>query len=353
MPQVGVLARTPVGKAAAATLAVTILYVTWLLGFPHEPENERWVSAFCLNLSYILFVWFGIRMLQTFPFKPQLRKSWMLLIAATASLAIGEVIYVMSGKPAISAAELFYLAYYVLYILGILSFPFVPVSRRERTLLMLDLFIVLTAALSLLWYALANSVLNNLGSHSYSVLANLVYPALDFLIVGCAVVIIQRDVEGLHPLTLLCIAVGKGFAAIADAMLVYGWLKDSVAFEDLYSATFAVERFLVFLGIAFQIAALQQPGQSRASSYAKRIARDALPYLATFIILALLTVALITHESLDVSLRGALFGTMALIAIVLYRQYIVLKENVSLYEEATSAREQAEKATKAKAEFLA
>ncbi|MCI0614938.1 ATP-binding protein, partial [bacterium] len=353
MPEVRSLWRTTVGKVTAICFFLTAAYIFWLLGFNKNPEVERWISSIGINFSQILFIYFGIHMLKEYPMNSRLRNSWILLIAATASLAIGEFIYVLAGKPPLSAADVFYVFYYILFAVGILRFPFMPVSRREKSLLTLDLSIVLTAALVLLWYFLIDSVVAWIPVKSNDVLANLAYPFLDFSICACAIIIIQRDVEGLHPLTLLWIAVAKGFAALADACLIYGWVQNQPVFLDWSSASFAMERFLVLLAIAYQIMFLRYPGEFRAFSIAKRIVRDALPYIATFVILVLLTVGLISQKTLTLNLRGALFGTLALIIMVLYRQYIMLKENLFLYHEAKDAREEAEKATKAKAEFLA
>src|SRR5262245_6788625 len=126
MPGLRSILQTTAGKAAAATLFISIGYIVWLLGFNTHPEIEPYVSVVCLNIAYILFIYFGVQMLRKHPMSTELRRAWILIIAATGSLTIGEFIYTLSNRPPLSLAELFYLCYYFLYVFGILRFPFIP-----------------------------------------------------------------------------------------------------------------------------------------------------------------------------------------------------------------------------------
>lgn len=353
MPRFQEVLKTGVGKAVAISFVITIAYIFWLFGFPHDPLFERRISVVFLNISYLCFICFGILMLRHYPMQKRLQRSWTFLIAGTASIVIAEVIYILEGRPALSLADFFYFGYYTLYVMGILLLPFVPISRRERSLLSLDLGIVMLASLLLLWYFLIDSVTAWASARDYALLANVVYPILDLSIVACAVTIIQRDVEGLHPVALLWIAVANGLASIADAFLIYAQSQNMVRELSIANAIFMTLRFLLLLALGYQVTFLQHAGVSNTISPVKRFLRVALPYVASAVILALLAVALGSEKLLEVNLRGALFGTLALIAIVLYRQYIMLRENIDLYQEATKAREEAERATRAKGEFLA
>jgi hypothetical protein len=208
------LKSTAVGKATTVAIVFSIFYIVWIFTQSSDSQVSRWVSAFGQNLSLILFVYFGIAMIREYKINPVLRRSWMLLIIATGALVIAEFIHILQGRPEHSIAELFWFAYYSLYILGILLFPFIPVARNEKSLLLLDLSIVMCASLLLLWYFLADSVL----TESYGALAKTIYPVLDVFILACAVTMIQRDVDGLHPAALVLIAVANGYIAIADAL---------------------------------------------------------------------------------------------------------------------------------------
>src|SRR3954452_19428614 len=98
------LLKTAAGKAALISLIISTAYVLWLFTFKADPGTEKWVSLFVLDFSYLLFIIFGIRMLRQHPLEPRLRRSWLLLIVATISIFIAELIFVLNGRPALSAA---------------------------------------------------------------------------------------------------------------------------------------------------------------------------------------------------------------------------------------------------------
>lgn len=339
------LLKTTVGKATLASLILGIAYLIWLYSFSHTETTERIVSAFSLDLSYGLFVYFGIRMLGDYKLENRLRRSWMFWIVATLSIFIAEMIYILQGRPALSAADPFFVLYFALYILGILLFPFVPISRREKSFFLLDLAIVLLASLLLLWYFLTDLIVEWTATGYYGALANMIYPVLDLTVLACAVTIIQRDVEGLHPVSLLCVGIANGLAAIADVFLISGTLRNLPEQLNISSIVFIVLRFLVLLAMAYQLTFLEYPNISVASPL-KRVLRMVLPYIAISIVIMLLAIVLPGEKTLTLKLSGVIYGTLGLIGIVLYRQYL-------LYQDAKEAREVAEEASRVKAEFLA
>lgn len=341
-----------VKAATALTLIIALAYIFWLLGFSSDPLTERFVSAICV-FPYGLFAYFGAKMLRKYPMSPTLKRSWLLLVIATVSIMIAEAIYILEGRPPVSAAEPFYLGYFVLYPLGILLFPFVPMSRREKPLLLLDLAIIMLASALLFWYCLIDTARVLLAQRNFADLSNIVYPSLDMLIVACAVLVIQRDVEGLHPAALVWIAAGNGFAALGDLFMFYGLPHNFPEMQNLAGAGYMLLRTLLLLAVAYQISFLEKPEPSPGYARVKRILRDALPYIAIIVVMSLLAFVLPSQKVLDQKLRVMLFGTLGLIALVLSRQYIMLRENLHLYREAQQVREEAERATQAKAEFLA
>lgn len=345
--------KTDVGIATGITFVIAVLYIVWLFAFSRNDEIERRVSAFCLTLPYIMFIVFGFRMIRQYPMEPKLRRSWTLLVLSHVSIVIAEVIFVLQGRPALSLADFFFVGYFLLYIPGILLFPFVPVSRRERALMLLDLSVVMLACLLLLWYFLIDTVVQWRMSNNFAALVNMMYPVLDLIVLAGAVTMIQREVKGIHPVTLLWIAIAGGLAAIADVLLITSSLSALAGELKVSSALFIVLRSFVLLAIAYQVTFLRDPGPVATSSRVKRILGLALPYGACAVFLALLVAVLGSSGTLELRVQGLLFGTVAVVLVVLYRQYIMLGENVYLYEKAEQARGEAVKATRVKAEFLA
>ncbi|PWT89691.1 MAG: hypothetical protein C5B54_08505 [Acidobacteria bacterium] len=344
----------PVGKATLAAFVITGLYVFWIFTGNNPPEAERWISAVSENLSLALFVYFGIKMLRRYEIQSRLQRSWILLITATAALVIAEVIHILQGRPEHSIAELFYLAYYSLYITGILLLPFVPIARKEKALFILDLSIVMLASLLLVWYFLVDSVSTMIAAENYAAFVKTIYPVLDLFILACAVTMIQRDVEGVHPGGLVLIAIANGYISIADALWAMGAFQTSTVGANVISAIYISGRAFLLLGMAFQIKYLSfRQAPSRYSSL-KHVFRILPAYFAGFVIFLFLAIGVLTQQGgLDLKLRGVVLGTPALALLIFYRQYMILQENMLLYKAAKEAREEAERATLAKGEFLA
>lgn len=314
---------------------------------------ERWVSAFAENLSLVLFVYFGIRMLRRFDVNSRLKRSWILLITATGALVIAEVIHILQGRPEHSIAELFYLAYYSLYIIGILLLPFVPIARKEKALFLLDVSIVMLASLLLVWYFLVDSVSVMITTGNSAALAKTIYPVLDLFILACAVTMIQRDVDGVHPGGLALIAIANGYISIADALWALGAFQTSPVEANAISAIYTSGRAFLLLGMAYQIKFLSFPQGPPRNPSLKQFLRIIPPYLAGFVVFLFLAISILHQDQLGLKLRGVVFGTPILALLIFYRQYMILQENISLYKAAKEAREEAERANLVKGEFLA
>ncbi len=150
---------------------------------------------------------------------------------------------------------------------------------------------------------------------------------------------IQREVKGIHPVTLLWIAIAGGLAAIADVLADYQLAERAGGRTKSFQRSVHRAAFFCTAAIAYQVTFLRDPGPVATSSRVKRILGLALPYGACAVFLALLVAVLGSSGTLELRVQGLLFGTVAVVLVVLYRQYIMLGENVYLYEKAEQARE--------------
>src|SRR5262249_53190490 len=137
-----------------------------------------------------------------------------------------------------------------------------------------------------------------------------------------------------------------GLGSIADVFVISGSLRDLPDQLKIANLVFVVHRFLLLLAVAYQTLFLQYPDLPTKTSRLKGVIRVALPYVSIAEVVVLLLIILPSQEILRLNTRGVLYGTLGLIVVVLMRQYL-------LFQDAKDAREQAERATQAKAEFLA
>ena len=201
----GVWIRSGAGSAVAATAVGVAGYILWLFSRFHDAEIEGAISILFLNIPSVLFCIFAYRIIRRKDVDVRVRRSWIIFLIATCALILADILFISWNRPVFSFADALYAAYYVLTLIGIVILPFVPLSRRERTMLALDLGIVLTASLMVLWYFLVGPVTAWIQT-DLPALINLAYPVLDVLLMAGAVALVQRDVEGVPRSTLLFIA---------------------------------------------------------------------------------------------------------------------------------------------------
>ena len=208
----------------------------------------------------------------------------------------------------------------------------------------LDMGIVLTASVMVLWYFLVGPV-TNWFQGNLPALVNLAYPLLDILLVAGAVTLVQRDVEGVPRRTLLFIASANTVLVLADITYSYYAATETPMLLNIYNSFLICARLFLLFAVAAQTLALGSGDvseQEPRASAARRMLRLTLPYLATAFGLALFVLAVETTLSVDLRLQGIFVGVVALAVCVLLRLHLVLRENVNLYEGAEQARQAAE-----------
>jgi diguanylate cyclase (GGDEF)-like protein len=266
----------------------------------------------------------------------RLRTAWTLLFAAQASDSLADLLFTALGYPPISIADAWWILYYGLFLAGLLYLPFVPVTRRERTILVLDVAMVLAACASLTGYVVAPRLVTwaTLGNAAR---LNLAYPVLELLLVAAAAALVQRDVEGVRRATLVLLALSSALSVAGT--LLYAWYVQ-VGNDSLLRPYF-VERALHVTLLAS--AALWQllprsHGLARPAepSKGRRLLRQSLPQLAAALSLVVLVVAGGGSRAKP-RMLSAVLGTTFVTALLLYRQNVVARENLRLYEDLDQA----------------
>lgn len=336
--------KTSAGRITAVTAAGIIGYILWLFSRFHDPDIEGAISLFFLNVPNIFFNIFAYRIIKRTDIHPRVRRTWTMLLLGSTALIIADVLFILWNRPVVSFADVLYVTYYILTLLGILSLPFIPLSRHERTMLALDLGIVLTASLMALWYFLVGPVTTWLHTN-LAALVNLAYPMLDILLMAGAVALIQRDVEGMPRRTLVFIACANIVLVLADITYAYYAASEKEILLNFYNSFLICARIFLLCAVTAQTAALEDSGSAvivTRQSTARRMLRLALPYLATAFALLLFIMAVESTIPSDFRLQGVFVAMFVSIGFVLLRLHLVLRENVSLYEGAEEAREAAE-----------
>ncbi len=335
--------KTRMGTAAASLAAVFLVYLGWS-AFGHPPAGlESAVSSLVLIAYCALAAAFGFRLAaDRHAFDPRLRRAWRLLAFSAVCTTAAEVIWfgletLGHRDPTPSAADLFFLAYYPLRLAGIMALPFVASKRSERSTLWLDLGIVMAAGFVGLWYFLAAPIWVA-GVVDASTLAAIAYPAADLIAVAGLVILAERDMERVRLGTVLLLAMNIILAALADTFFAFIETRSLQASPFTLNALWVAAGLCDVLAVAWMLGLGQHPhlDSRRPAHPARRLLRLILPYLAAFFGLTVLVVAALSDPPQPRAyLVGTVIGSLALMALAMLRQFVVLRENILLQEETT------------------
>ena len=261
---------------------------------------------------------------------PSVGRAWWLFAGSFLAYALGDLawflIEIVLGQevPAPSAADLGYLAFYPLLVLGLLALP--RERRTDRTHL-LDLAIVCTACAAAIWWLVVGPVAATSGSDLAATLVAVAYPVGDLLILFALAAAILGHVRGVPGSVLLLLGAGIVCNTIAD--LAYARL--SLQAEYTSGAWLDVAYMLGWLALGGAgILQLRAPvAQAHTTPTGLRRPTSALPYVATIGLFLLVGMAVAPGEfDTQVLIAGAI-GVTALVSV---RQLLTARQNARLME---------------------
>ena len=313
---------------ALGLVAYGVVYATWLiLRWGGEDLQVAIADAIYLPLG-ALVVTIALRAARSAR-QPRVARAWRLFAAAFVAYALADLawflIEVVQGRvvPTPSIADLGYLAFYPLMVLGLLSLPReAPGSDRTR---LLDLAIVCTASLASVWWLVVGPVAAAIGSDAIAGLVAVAYPAGDLLVMFALATAMLGRVRSVPSMVLVLLGVGLACNMLAD--LTYARL----ALEGSYSSGGWLDVAYTTGWLALGFAGLVQVRTSRAASVPSGTAHlrpiPALPYLATALIFGLLAAS--SRDGV-VDQQVLVAGAIAVTGLVSVRQYLTSRQNTRL-----------------------
>jgi len=335
-------ANHPLWKNTAGWLAIlTTLgvagYTYWIFSVSYDPITDEYVSGLGLLFLLLLSAAFAFYIFLRRDYSVRLRPAWLMLGlgSLSATIAAGHWFYYRTFfqvNPFPNAADVFHGLYYPLAIAGLFLLIFAFVPSQERGILWLDLILLVIFFGIIVWYYLASPLFWS-EDNLVQFLA-LAYPAGDFLILAGLASLAQRDLSRSARWILSFLSLQMIFAAAGDLLFAYHEINH---LPYVWSTLVVLRMSSAQAGL---VAAARQitsgPGiladpPTRFNRF-RHLFRLALPYLAVLVGMGLLFVAVSSYTLLDARLIGILAGAFGLVAIVLWRQYVVLEENVRLYQ---------------------
>lgn len=327
-PILGIMAASGIGM---------LFYVVWYVSPFYHPQIEPVVSSLTQIILYLLVFFLAMILWLGQEYDRRLRWAWFLIGLASLANTIAEGLYyyyesLLGVDPFPSLADPFYLIFYPLLLVGLMLLPFAPTDQQERRTLLLDLAIVVTSCAMVFWFFIL-APLSIEGVQGLVGFLSLAYPLGDLLVLAGVIAIINRDIERVAQRSLFFLGVGLAAAVLADLLFAYFEIND-LPYPYILNTLWAFSALCDLYAIGWQIISGFQVHLSgeRVFYRSRQQIRLILPYAAIILGIGLLIFAITQTSQLDLRLLGVLYGVLALIGLVLLRQYLVLRENVSLYE---------------------
>jgi len=261
------------------------------------------------------------------------RRAWVLLTAAFLSWWVGDVVWtyyelVLGEAPFPSIADAGYLLFYLLVLAGLITFPIAPQSRIERSKFWLDAITVLLGGWMVIWYFVLGPTAVEQDSAALLTVLSAAYPIGDLvLIFGIAAILLRTGEEG-HRGTLGLLAAGTVSFLIADVAFGYLSLQESYSGGDWPDAFWMVAQLLFVAGAQYQSWQASREEVRDPDQVIEIHPLSPIPFAAVALGYVMLIVA--GHSAPIYPLGGLITGAIAVTAVVVARQLMLMNENVRL-----------------------
>ncbi|MDT4966771.1 MAG: hypothetical protein QOJ64_1508 [Acidobacteriota bacterium] len=266
------------------------------------------------------------------------RRAWRILALAFLMYVIGNSLWayyeLVSGEDlSVTWADLPFLMYYPICLVGLLSFPMARGGRSRLTFL-LDAGTVMLGATIVIWYVVLRPVAQAEHSSAMETFVTLAYPAANtVLLFGVIAVIMRRPPRGVS-IALRILTVAIFFDAVADFGYSYQTLE-STYFGGQWPDCFYMMGF-----VSMAIAAQYQYRSARNAKAAEIDGREKLPfswlpYAAVGVAYGLLLYVTYAHGSGNGfgPIIWLIMGAFLITVLVVVRQIVAVRQNTRLLAE--------------------
>ncbi len=325
------------GRADRGTLLALVFllycagFLAWMLGAGPPGAAKAFVNDIGFLPAGALATLLAVRASRTPGLARAARRAWGGLALASFSYFCGDLLWLvyelaLKAPPSPSPASLFYLAYYPLFLFGLLRFPTVLKDRSRRVEFWLDATTVLLGGSMVVWHfvlgpAAALGQRSALASALY-----LAYPVGDLvLLLAAAVTVLSRPEDPARP-AFLWLVIGLLLEFVADLIQGRNAMQGAFAAGGVADGLFLVH--WVCYGVSAHVFRRRTQEGEAAAGEAPPPTINALPYAAAVVGYGVLIVAMTDHW--NTGLGGLVGCAIALTAVVLARQAVAERANLRL-----------------------
>lgn len=266
-----------------------------------------------------------------------LKIAWTLMALAFLSYALGDITWAIlelgfNQTPFPSVADVFYLAFYPIFAMGIYLFPRSPYSRSDELKIILEMAIVVLTVSLIFWIFLITPNISGSGD-LFTGLLSVIYIIADFILLFALLRLLYGKFPEKYYYQLILIGLGVIALIIADSIYSYQELQGTYISGGLLDTVWIIGFILVGL------AGFLQFSNKYNSYYLKNLPSGKLseltPYLPIFWgILAFVLLMWVYDTQYFPEIWQIEIGVGLIILMVLIRQFITINENKKLYKKA-------------------
>jgi diguanylate cyclase (GGDEF)-like protein len=262
--------------------------------------------------------------------------AWFLFALAQFSTIIGDSLWmyfeqILHQQPFPSTADIFYLLFYPVFLIGFLRFPFRESSLNDWLKTSTDMLIVMLAAILILWnFILGPVLMAGSGQPLLMQFLALAYPVGDLILLWAVLVIIYRIPRNSINRPLWVLAVGLSVIIVTDSVFVYQEIISAFQSYSIVNLGYTLGYLLFALAALYQVHLLNQDkplGEISARPSSSNLLVF-LPY--AWSAGAFLVLSMGNQVPIMMTLPQVITFVGAITALVIVRQFIVLQENQRL-----------------------
>jgi diguanylate cyclase (GGDEF)-like protein/PAS domain S-box-containing protein len=263
---------------------------------------------------------------------PPTRRAWLWLSVAFLAFWLGDLLYfyyevVARSSPSPSLADVSYLTYYPLLLIGLVSFPRVLRTRAERVRFGIDAVTVALGGAMVVWYFALGPIVSAEQTDPVQTLLAVAYPVGDLVLLLGIGFIAARSTTGLSRRAVALLMSGLVVSLAADLsfgiQIVNGTFEAGDLADTLYMLAWGL-----LAGAAYYAAVSTN---RRRSADSRSVAPDSVPLLP-YLSVALGYGMLVTGvgQQWSPTTGGLVIGAGCLTALVIARQVSSVRQNLRL-----------------------
>ncbi len=333
----------PFRYALVIGILIILCYAAMLFLLSGSPD-ERLVLANLISLSVNMLTTLCLFYAAKHSYKCGNRAylAWTVMGIAQLILVLGDIEWayvsvVLWQNPFSVLFDIPYLAYYPIFLLGILLLPGIKFTSRERLKVMLDMSIVMIASALFFWgLIIAPSLEQASGADSLTIILSVAYPVMDLILVFGILELLFKRAYSYNQQPLFLLAIGLTATIVTDAIYIRQSLDGTFVTAGPADTGWMIWYVLVGLAGISQANSVYDARSGTNKDYVPHYEQLTWPLYLPYICAACAFALLVwSHDhTIGLSFNALSLAVAGIIGLVIIRQILVLKENAKLIDKA-------------------